>query len=1231
MNAKNMAALAAVLALAAGTMLAAGNGTWMALASQTPRRPDCRLTASTPDLVSYEVTVNGLERSPVDTKGGRFLLLTLPEHGYNTAIGQPKLPVISQWVEIPQGAAVTPSLQVLETAEIDLGTERIAPVQPPVAKLPGAGDQVPFAIDDAIYGADAAFGGPALKVSDPMQMRARRAVLVSFWPVSYNPVSGRIRVVTKARIGLALAGSDGAATDAVLRTYGAPAFDKYVASSLLNPRPSGAKLVPAAVVNELVIVADSLLTALQPLLDWDNRRGYRLTVTKTSQVPGGSDTTHILSYIQSQYNGANPPLFVLLVGDVNTIPAFSSTETDNPVNDLKYSLLAGSDLIPDVQLGRICVENTTQLGNYITKYVQYSTGGWGASTAWMAKAYFTGSDDGSYHGVAEGTDNYCMARCRAHGMTCDSLYAYYGTGTPVATAFNNGRTVMSYTGHGSETGWAGPSFGQSNVNALTNTYMYAFVTSFACLTGKYNYSPECYGETWIRAANKGSIAYWGSSVYSYWDEDDILQRRLYDALLDTGYTWLGGMTVKAKVDFGRYYNWTSGPSVTVKRYLQEYNLLGSPAIDMYTAQPATMAVTHPAVAPVGPSVVNVTVTAGGPVKDALVCIMLGTSKQILGTAYSDAAGNAAVSIDPGLVDSLALTVTAHNCAPYLGQMQVSSSGAYVCELRHSVDDAAGNGDGIANPGETVRLPIWIKNFGSSAASGVVGTLRSAGANGTVTADSVYAFGTLAAGDSAQYAAGFGVSVNPADTNGMTIPLTLECRDASDSVWTSNLSVTVGAAALASNGRTIGGNGRLDPNKSSRMAVCLKNNGSGYGYNVSAVLRCGDPLVTVTDSTASYGTIAPAASGTSGTDSFALSIGAVAAGSSVGFTLVMKADGAADRSYSWNEPVGDLRYAVTPDNSTPVYYAAEDSDDVSRAPVYSWAEIRGVGTALSALLADDADASITLPFTFKWYGTGYTALTACSNGWIGFGSNSSTAYSNTTVPTTTFATPAVFAAWDDLNGLASAAPSAWVGYYSDAANHRLIVEYDSIVFYGTTSRLKFQVIYYDSTASSPYYDVVLQYAMLSDQGSSSIGFQQNGTVGAQLLYNAAYAPTMLPLQGGRAVRLTRYPNGATGVTAPAQPAAALPLDYQLGRARPNPARGPVTIGFALPRPVTAELAVYNLMGQKVRTLAQGPQAAGYHTVTWDGTAGDGRLAAGGIYFYRLVTPDHRETRRLVYLR
>jgi flagellar hook assembly protein FlgD len=65
----------------------------------------------------------------------------------------------------------------------------------------------------------------------------------------------------------------------------------------------------------------------------------------------------------------------------------------------------------------------------------------------------------------------------------------------------------------------------------------------------------------------------------------------------------------------------------------------------------------------------------------------------------------------------------------------------------------------------------------------------------------------------------------------------------------------------------------------------------------------------------------------------------------------------------------------------------------------------------------------------------------------------------------------------------------------------------------------------------------------------------------------------------------------------------------------------------------ELAIFNLAGQQVATLAQGAREAGTYTVNWDGRDDDGRTLASGVYLYRLRVGDggQVETRKLLMLR
>ena len=59
-----------------------------------------------------------------------------------------------------------------------------------------------------------------------------------------------------------------------------------------------------------------------------------------------------------------------------------------------------------------------------------------------------------------------------------------------------------------------------------------------------------------------------------------------------------------------------------------------------------------------------------------------------------------------------------------------------------------------------------------------------------------------------------------------------------------------------------------------------------------------------------------------------------------------------------------------------------------------------------------------------------------------------------------------------------------------------------------------------------------------------------------------------------------------------------------------------------------LAIYNLVGQRVATLVDGPHQAGTYTVRWDGRDDDGRTLASGVYLYRLTAEGFVQTRKMV---
>ena len=78
----------------------------------------------------------------------------------------------------------------------------------------------------------------------------------------------------------------------------------------------------------------------------------------------------------------------------------------------------------------------------------------------------------------------------------------------------------------------------------------------------------------------------------------------------------------------------------------------------------------------------------------------------------------------------------------------------------------------------------------------------------------------------------------------------------------------------------------------------------------------------------------------------------------------------------------------------------------------------------------------------------------------------------------------------------------------------------------------------------------------------------------------------------------------------------PPRFGLSPARPNPFRGATTVAYQLPALGPARLAVYNVAGQRVRTLADAVLPAGSHAASWDGRDDRGVRVSAGVYFCRL---------------
>lgn len=92
---------------------------------------------------------------------------------------------------------------------------------------------------------------------------------------------------------------------------------------------------------------------------------------------------------------------------------------------------------------------------------------------------------------------------------------------------------------------------------------------------------------------------------------------------------------------------------------------------------------------------------------------------------------------------------------------------------------------------------------------------------------------------------------------------------------------------------------------------------------------------------------------------------------------------------------------------------------------------------------------------------------------------------------------------------------------------------------------------------------------------------------------------------------------------------LPKDFKLEQNYPNPFNPETKIVYQLPNTSKITLRIYNLLGQKVRTLIDDVRPVGRYEITWDGKDNLGKRVAGGIYLAKFQAGSFVQTRKMLY--
>lgn len=645
------------------------------------------------DSTVTHVQIEGVKTGTVVVEGAKFTSLNLEGvngyEGIDYQIGRPQIPVVRFFVE---GEPSVTHSSAKAGAEIESGL-KIKPNQPSRIKRPDEKSALIF--DKEFYNSKPTKFAP-YKVAPAGSVNGVQKYLVTLYPVQYNPAGNSWSLISDFTV-----------------TAKRP-IDKRTQFEGAGEKEIFAFVVGAKFQNNASLLAYAALK---------EKLGYHVEFINVTDIDTPESIRAALKAIYSREGSVLN--YALIIGDAEDVPGHDS-DIISGITDHFYRAIDTDDYAsdingPDIGVGRVSVNSAEQLEVVLAKFTRYTEGHFAAED-WLNEVAFIATNDRWQ--VAEATHNYAIQTYMSPNRYTghfpqqpmdggDQLYAvtHRVSDEKVVEVMGMGRTIIDYSGHGGTTNWAGPNVSQDDVRALTDPDALPFVVSNACITGDFRVA-ESFGETWQRH-HAGAILFWGSMDSTYWDEDDILEKAMFDGIYRDGRLLFHDITAHALSEHWRHY----GGEGKAKYYWETYVTFGDPSLELRTTATKELALEGPAALPVGVGTVTYKVTQGGQAAPGIRVALTVPGRPLSYAGISDANGEVTFSIAAATRDVVKFNVAAYgkNARMHARELQIiPADNPYL-----SFSDVEVNG----RPGldlflnETVQLGGRLANLGLQPTTG----------------------------------------------------------------------------------------------------------------------------------------------------------------------------------------------------------------------------------------------------------------------------------------------------------------------------------------------------------------------------------------------------------------------------------------------------------------------------------------------------------------------------------
>ncbi|MFU8843923.1 MAG: C25 family cysteine peptidase, partial [Bacteroidales bacterium] len=842
---------------------------WTSVGANEMKPAEINLLHSSVEETTIRFDIPGFFRTQVETPQGKEVIIGCENGVQITQKGTPDLPKMFTSIIIPDLADME---IVIEKSDFTEFTN--------IAVAPSKGhftrdinpDDVPYTYGPD-YKTDTFWPGVITQLEDPFIFRDFRGQTVNIFPFQYNPVTKVLRVYSEITVSVKPSGKQGINPFVRTTTSGTfdPDFLQIYQRTFLN---KGAQINSDYIISEegslLIICYDAFMPAMTPFVNWKRTIGRKTEMVSTNVT--GTTATAIKNYVTNYYN-TNPDFtHLLLVGDA---PQINTNIISGNASDQAYGFLVGNDQYNEIFVGRFSSENISHVQTQVQRMIEYERD-MNQTDTWMRTGMGIARNEGTGGGHYGENDYVHMNFIRDSllNFTYDVVYRNYDGNVPgvpnttaaiISQGINDGVTIINFCNHGSVTGWSVANYNITHVNSLTNVGKLPFIWSVACVNGDF-VSNLCFAETWLRATHNGeptgAIGTMMSTINQAWQPPMTGQDEMVTILVekrDHIKRTFGGLSINGSMKMIPAHG-LSGIETHVT-----WTLFGDPTLMVRTDVPQPFAPNYNPVLLLGTSSFTVAAPNSDGAYAAVTRLNDVTGEvTILGTAYFSG-GTAMINFAEPLAEpeNLTLALTGFNKETYLdNQLQViPPAGPYVTYHSHTINDAAGNNNGLADYGESIMLHVGLENVGIETANNTAASLSTSDPYITIT-DNYQSWGNIAAGATSVQNNAFAMTIAGNVPDQYPVSFDLDITADPDNAWNSTFSVTINAPALQFGNLTINdntggnGNGLLDPGETADISVQVINNGHSLSPSGPALLTSASPWITINNGTFAMDPVAP---------------------------------------------------------------------------------------------------------------------------------------------------------------------------------------------------------------------------------------------------------------------------------------------------------------------------------------------------------------------------------------